>query len=221
MPIPEEIAAQETARVEAAKAAEEAAAKLAEDEAQKKEAESADFETWLAKQPKEIQDRFSKHTNGLKSALEKERLSSKELTKAQKRLKELDEAEAKRKEAELSETEKLIAKLADAEKNRLEAETTLQTERAKAAAEKSFNAVIVKLNLTFANDKARENVFKQLDITKPEEYEAEVKKIMTDEPYYFKATEIPDLDATQKGKQKNGVLNDAQKAELKKRFRIK
>jgi hypothetical protein len=43
---------------------------------------------------------------------------------------------------------------------------------------------------------------------------------LTEEPYYFKAVTVPDLDAKEKEKLKKGELTDAEKAELQKRFKI-
>jgi hypothetical protein len=126
-----------------------------------------------------------------------------------------------RKKAELTEVDRLKAEKAEAETKRTEAEKLLVDERAKVASEKAFSAVVGKLKIVFANDKARENVYKQMDVANTEEYEEAIKKIMTDEPYYFKAIEVPELDAISKGKKPNGVLNDADKEALKKRFHIK
>lgn len=104
MPTPEEIAAEKVA-VEAKKTAE-IAAKTAEEEAAKKAAEEKNFETWLSKQPKDIQERYNESVTGLKSALEKERLANKEAAKNAKRLADLEAEEKKRADAQLTELDK-------------------------------------------------------------------------------------------------------------------
>lgn len=139
----------------ALKAEQDAKAKAdVETEAKSKETQDADFDTWLAKQPKDVQDKFSTHISGLKSALEKERASSKELTKAQKRLKELEEAEAKRAEAEMSEKERLEKRVAEAEAKREQAEKDLRENRVRIAIEREA----VKLKFRDVED-----VYKYLD----------------------------------------------------------
>jgi hypothetical protein len=153
-----------------------------------------------------------------KSRLDEEIAKRKEM---EQELKKLQDAEEARKKAELTEVERLKLESEQAAARAEKAEKELADQRAQVAAEKAFSEVTKKLNVAFANDKAREKVFSQLDVSAPEGYEEAVKKIMTDEPYYFKAVEVPDLDAKDKGKNKTGVLDDAQKAELKKRYRIK
>jgi len=96
---PEEIAAAETAAAKAKADAE--TARLAE-EAKKKE----DFETWLASQPKDVQEKYNAHVGGLKSALEKERAENQALKPKAKLADELTAAEQKKKDAELSDLEK-------------------------------------------------------------------------------------------------------------------
>lgn len=140
---------------------------------------------------------------------------------AKKELQRLVDAEAERKKSELSEIDRLKLESEQATAKAEKAEKELADQRASIAAEKSFADVVAKLNLGFFNDKAREDAFALMDISKPAEFENAIKKLKEEKPYLFKEIEVPDLDAKDKGKNKNGVLTDAQKADLKKRFRIK
>ena len=168
----------------------------------------------VALTPEELQKKIDELTRHSKNKEE-------EAARVQKKLAEFEAAEAERKKAELSELDRLKLESEQAAERATKAEKELADQRALIAAEKSFNEVVKKLNIAFANDRARENVFNQLDKSVVAGYEEAVKKIMTDEPYYFKALEVPDLDAKDKGKSKNGALTDAQTEELKKRYRIK
>src|SRR5690606_10288154 len=69
------------------------------DEGVEESSEIGDFEQWVARQPDGVQQAFKSHIHGLKSALESERSSNKDL---QKRLKstsaQLDEGSEARKQ---------------------------------------------------------------------------------------------------------------------------
>lgn len=140
--------------------------------------------------------------------------------KAEKDLKALQDAEAERKKSELSEVERAKQEKQEADTRAEKAEKELADQRATIAAEKAFAAVVAKLNLGFFNDKAREDAFALMDMSKPTEFENVIKKLKEEKPYLFKEIEVPDLDAKDKGKSKNGVLTDAQKADIRKRYRI-
>jgi hypothetical protein len=119
MPTKEEIEAAEKAAKEAEekKAADEADAKKKADEAAAKKAEQdrEDFETWLSKQPADVQEKYKNHVGGLKSALDKEREANKASKGALDKLAKYEqEAEEKRK-ASMTEVERLKAEKAEAE----------------------------------------------------------------------------------------------------------
>lgn len=164
--------------------------------------------------PEELQKKIDELTRHAKNKEE-------EAARVQKKLEAFELAEAERKKSELSEVERAKQEKQEADARAEKAEKELADQRATIAAEKAFAAVVAKLNLGFFNDKAREDAFALMDMSKPTEFENVIKKLKEEKPYLFKDIEVPDLDAKDKGKIKNGVLTDAQKAELKKRFRIK
>jgi hypothetical protein len=122
MPTPEELAAAEKAKADEAKAAAEKAAAAAQEQ-------KDEFDLWLEKQPKNVQDAYANKTNGLVSALQKEREASKSNKDALKKLADFEKAEEERKKASMSETERLQTQLAEEQKARLAAETVAQTAR--------------------------------------------------------------------------------------------
>lgn len=137
---------EETAAAE--KAAAEEAAKAAENAGADEENEAAEYEKWLAKQPDKVRKLIEEKTAGLKSALEKERATSKDGQKAAKKLAEYEEAEKKRKEAEMTETERIKADLAEANRKLTEQTASLNTERVRNV----LIAGIQKLELKYAED---------------------------------------------------------------------
>ena len=90
-------------------------------------AETAEtFEAILAKMPADLQAKFSEHTAGLKTALDKEREAAKTNAQALKKLAALEAAEQKRADEQMTREQKLEKELADA---RATAETaTVQAE---------------------------------------------------------------------------------------------
>lgn len=106
------------------------------------------FEQWLEKQPADVREKFSEHTTGLKTALDKERASAKEGEKAAKRLAELEAQEAKRAEAALTK-EQLMEKQAaearaQAEKQAADYKTQAEKVSAEAEAKLLKAAVLLK-----------------------------------------------------------------------------
>lgn len=92
-------------------AAEKAAAELkAKEEAEKVAAAAQEkrdeFELFLSKQPKKVQDAYEEHTSGLTSALEKERKANKDAKPSLVKLAELEKEEQKRADAQKSELQK-------------------------------------------------------------------------------------------------------------------
>lgn len=102
-----------------------------------------DFAKWLAEQPQHVQDAYTSHTKGLKSALDKERERAEA---AEKERKEREAEKAQAEEAALKEKGE-FQKLADQQAARLkELEPELETsrdaaEKAKAEAEQAREAL--------------------------------------------------------------------------------
>lgn len=130
------------------------------------EKEAADFDAWLAKQSAAVQALYEQKTGGLKSALEKERITNKANKDALKKLAELETAEKTRREAELSEIDKANVRLTEAAQRAERAEKALTDERVK-------NAVYAEANKAQYGEKqskfvSPEIAYKLLDLSEIE-----------------------------------------------------
>ena len=136
MPTQEELDAAAKAKSDADAAAAKVTAdaeakKLADEKAAKK----TKWEAWLATQPEDIQELYTEHTQGLTSALAKERDAAKKNSAAAKRLTELEAEEDKRKKESMTVTEKLQADLLAAQTAATKAAEELKTTRINSAIE--------------------------------------------------------------------------------------
>ena len=133
--------------------------------------------------------------------------------KSEDELLQVVEAHRKAEADKLSEVEKVNKQLAEAQAER----ERLAKENQELKLRGSFAETVRALNLEFVSEIAAQKAFAGLDTTL--EMKEAVKKLHVDEPYYFKTIEVPELDATKKSKTTGGELTDAQKDDIRKRFR--
>lgn len=107
-------------------------------------------------------------------------------------------------------------KLSDVEKAKKLAEDAkteadkLKNELQAVRFERGFDKEILKQDLEFKNEKARDVAFKLLDVETaskgPKDMEEAVKALVADHSYLFSEPEADEIDATQKGKQSKNAL---------------
>lgn len=116
---------------------------------QTEQTKPADFEAWLAAQPDEIRELYETHTNGLKSALDKERKANK------KRDDEAIRKEQEARDAQLSEADKASKKIAQLEQERNELQQAMRLIQAREA----LAVAAEKEKIEFASPQAMRDAF--------------------------------------------------------------
>lgn len=172
-----------------------------------------DFEKWLAEQPDEVRAGYDTHTNGLRSALEKERKAAK------KRDDEITEAKRKADEAALSELEKATRRLKELET----ANAELTAKQRTAAAREALRLSASKGKIEFASAQAEADALALAlaavtlsDDGAIENADDVWKAIIKERDYLVKKATQPagDTSATKRGTSSGPVLTEEERREF-------
>lgn len=140
--------------------------------------------------------------------------------KSQDEIAAILEAHRKGEADKLSELEKVQKEYAKAQARLQEIETENKNLKTRSA----FDETVTELNLKFVNPKAAADAFILLDAAivtdESKGMKAAIKQLFDERPYLFAEVKVPELDATKKSKGKSTELTDAEKDEIRKRFRI-